>query len=91
MHENAVLGIGLTDQLGYSICLLNGQTFHPYSICAPLRLALNMSVHLGPKVSVQSYSKVKRVRRAACLGYFNRILTTRNDDTVCTINSNGQE
>ena len=28
---------------------------------APVRLALNMSVHLGPKVSVQSYSKVKRV------------------------------
>ena len=28
---------------------------------APVRLALNMPVHLGPKVSVQSYSKVKRL------------------------------
>ena len=27
LHENAVLTIGLTDQLGYSICLLSGQTF----------------------------------------------------------------
>ena len=31
------------------------------NIPAPVRLALNMSVHLGTKVSVQSYSKVKRV------------------------------
>ena len=30
-------------------------------ISAPMRLTLNMSVHLGPKVSVQSHSKVKRV------------------------------
>ena len=32
LHENAVLTIGLTDQLGYSICLLYGQSFHPYSV-----------------------------------------------------------
>ena len=31
------------------------------NISAPVRLALNKSVHLVPKVSVQSYSKVKRV------------------------------
>ena len=31
------------------------------NIFAPVRLALNMPVHLGPKVSVQSYPKVKRV------------------------------
>ena len=31
LHENAVLTIGLTDQSGYSICLLYGQTFYPYS------------------------------------------------------------
>ena len=31
------------------------------NISAPVRLALNISVYLGPKVSVQSYSKVKRV------------------------------
>ena len=30
-------------------------------ISTPVRLALNMSVHLGPKASVQSYYKVKRV------------------------------
>ena len=28
-HKNALLTIGLTDQSGYSICLLYGQTFHP--------------------------------------------------------------
>ena len=32
MHQNAVLTIGLTDQSGHSICLLYGQSFHPYSI-----------------------------------------------------------
>ena len=32
LHENAVLTIGLTDQSGYSICLLYGQSFHPYSM-----------------------------------------------------------
>ena len=31
LHGNAVLMICLTDQSGYSICLLYGQTFHPYS------------------------------------------------------------
>ena len=31
LHGNAVLTIGLTDQSDYSICLINGQTFHPYS------------------------------------------------------------
>ena len=31
MHENALLTIGLTDQSGYSICILYGQRFHPYS------------------------------------------------------------
>ena len=31
LHENAALTIGLTDQSGYSICLLYGQSFHPYS------------------------------------------------------------
>ena len=31
------------------------------NISAPVRLILNMSVHLGHKVSIQSYSKVKRV------------------------------
>ena len=30
-------------------------------ISAPARFVLNMSVYLGPKVSVQSYYKVKRV------------------------------
>ena len=28
---------------------------------APVRLALNMSIQMGPKVYVQSYSKVNRV------------------------------
>ena len=32
LHENAVQTIGLTDQSYYSICLINGQTFHPYSM-----------------------------------------------------------
>ena len=37
---------------------------------APVRLALNMSVHLVPKVSLQSYSKVKRVLKYALVkGY----------------------
>ena len=31
------------------------------------------------------------VRRAAGFGYYNCILTTINDDTACTINSNGKE
>ena len=31
LHENVVLTISLTDQSGYSICLLYGQTFHPDS------------------------------------------------------------
>ena len=31
------------------------------NISAPLRLALNMFVHLGPEVSIQSYYKVKRL------------------------------
>ena len=56
--------IRLTDQSRYSICLLYGQGFHTYSMCnmsALVILVLNVSVHLGPKVSVQSYSKVKRV------------------------------
>ena len=37
LHENAVLMIGLTDQSGYSICLLYGQTFHPYSRKKPIK------------------------------------------------------
>ena len=32
LHKNAITTIGLTDQSDYSICLLIGQTFHPYSI-----------------------------------------------------------
>ena len=32
LHENALLTIGLPDQSGYSICLLYGQSFHPYSM-----------------------------------------------------------
>ena len=32
LHKNAVLTIGLTDQSGYSICLLYGKTFHTYSM-----------------------------------------------------------
>ena len=32
LHENAVLRIGPTDQSGYCICLLYGQTFHPCSM-----------------------------------------------------------
>ena len=31
LHKKAVLTIGLTDKSGYSICLLNGQNFHPHS------------------------------------------------------------
>ena len=31
LHENALLTIGLTDQSVYSICLLYGQLFDPYS------------------------------------------------------------
>ena len=34
------------------------------NISAPMRLALNMSVQLGPNVSVQSYSKVNRVHQS---------------------------
>ena len=29
LHEYAVLTIGLTEQSGYSLCLLYGQNFHP--------------------------------------------------------------
>ena len=35
LHENEVLMIGLTDQSGYSIFLLYGQTFNHYSMLSP--------------------------------------------------------
>ena len=38
------------------------------NMTAPMRLALNMPVHLGPKMYVQSYYKVKRVLDAAPCG-----------------------
>ena len=40
LHKNALFTIGLTDQSGYSICLLYGQTFHPYSSTDALPYAI---------------------------------------------------
>ena len=56
LHENALLTIGLTDQSGYSIYLVYGQSFHPYSIYknldtlqkarqSPLRFYIQKSWH----------------------------------------------
>ena len=48
LQENAVLTIGQTDQSGYSICLLYGQGFHPYSTTYMLLFKSAYTVPLDP-------------------------------------------
>ena len=43
LHENAVLTIGLTDQSDYSICILIGQNFHPFSTMKKLFIFRNVA------------------------------------------------
>ena len=52
LHKNAVLTIGLTDQSGYSTCLLYDQTFHSYSRnnISPNLLVREISFKQSPSV-----------------------------------------